>query len=530
LNKTLQINKIETILKNRFESSGGFLTLGDLPAPHCIKDLTKSAQRISEAIKNSEKIIIIGDYDVDGVVATTLLLNFFDALEYTVESFIPNRFEHGYGLSSKILSQLRDYDVIITVDNGINANDVALWCKEQKKTLIITDHHTPKETLPDAFCVVDPKREDCTFAYEDICGSAVAWYLIAGIKKEMQIDIELKSYLSLVAIATIADMMPLLHINRAIVIAGLKELQKNESAFVCVLKEFLQKDNFSSEDISYLIAPLLNSAGRMDDASLSVQFLRSRNIYEARVHHQKLMQKNMMRKEQEKVIFEESLSHIINPEDAILVAYKDNWHEGIIGIVAARLVKHFNKPAIVLCRGSETLLKGSGRSLPGCNLFKSVQCCEEILEKFGGHTFAIGISLHKERLAHFTEKLKKNYVKDAIDKFENNYICNLNFKYIDFTLTDIIRKFEPFGEANPYPIFFASGIEVSSATPMGKNEEHMRYILKQGEITFEAVEFRAKEVFKSGDMIDVIYKINVNIFRGVKKLQLIIENIILVYK
>ncbi|MEJ2498328.1 MAG: single-stranded-DNA-specific exonuclease RecJ [Sulfurovaceae bacterium] len=528
---SLEIYKeIEQKLKKRFESSGGFLTLSDLPAPHSLKDLTQSALRIKEAISNREKIIIVGDYDVDGVVATSLLLDFFDAIDYEVDWFIPNRFEHGYGLSTKILSSLQEHDVIITVDNGINANDVALWCKQNNKTLIITDHHTPKEALPEAFSIVDPKRDDCDFVYPDICGATVAWYLIAGIKKELSLEIELRSYLLLVAIATIADMMPLLHINRAIVTAGLKEFEKNERAFAHTLKEHFQKENFTSEDISFLIAPLLNSAGRMDDASLGVNFLRSPNIHEARACLQKLVQKNEMRKEEEKRIFQESLHHILNPDDAILVAYKDDWHEGVIGIVAARLAKHFDKPAIVLCKGGDTLLKGSGRSSLACNLFESVRYCERVLEKFGGHTFAIGVSLMEKNLPFFIEKLKEGYVKSAGDNLGDKYIYNLKFEHIDFTLTDIFKKYEPFGEANPYPRFFAESIEVLSASSMGKNAEHMRYILRQDQHTFEAIEFRAKEPIESGEKIDFIYKIDVNIFRGVTKLQLIIDNITFIYK
>lgn len=522
--------EIEQKLKKRFESSGGLLTLVNLPTPHSLKDLTKSALRIKEAIKNREKIIIVGDYDVDGVVATTLLLDFFDAIGYRVDWFIPNRFEHGYGLSTKILSSLQEHAVIITVDNGINANDVALWCKQNDKTLIITDHHTPKEVLPEAFCIIDPKREDCDFAYPDICGAAVAWYLIAGIKKEMSLEIELKPYMLLVAIATIADMMPLLHINRAIVTAGLKEFEKNERAFARTLKEHFQKEKFTSEDISFLIAPLLNSAGRMDDASLSVNFLRSTNVYEARVYLQKLIQKNEMRKEEEKSIFQESLTHILNPDDAIIVAHKDDWHEGVIGIVAARLAKHFDKPSIILCKSDDALLKGSGRSSLACNLFESVRSCESVLEKFGGHTFAVGVSLEEKNLPSFIEKLKEGYVKSDRDNLEDKYIYNLRFEHIDFTLTDIFKKYEPYGEANPYPLFLAEKIEVINASPIGKNQEHMKYILQQGKSSFGAIEFRAKEPLTSGQMIDIIYKINRNSFRGEVTLQIIIENIISIYK
>ncbi|MEJ2436902.1 MAG: DHHA1 domain-containing protein, partial [Sulfurovaceae bacterium] len=237
-------------------------------------------------------------------------------------------------------------------------------------------------------------------------------------------------------------------------------------------------ENFTSEDISFLIAPLLNSAGRMDDASLGVNFLRSPNIHEARACLQKLVQKNEMRKEEEKRIFQESLHHILNPDDAILVAYKDDWHEGVIGIVAARLAKHFDKPAIVLCKGGDTLLKGSGRSSLACNLFESVRYCERVLEKFGGHTFAIGVSLMEKNLPFFIEKLKEGYVKSAGDNLGDKYIYNLKFEHIDFTLTDIFKKYEPFGEANPYPRFFAESIEVLSVTKLQLIIDNITFIYK----------------------------------------------------
>ncbi|MBN2767852.1 MAG: single-stranded-DNA-specific exonuclease RecJ [Campylobacterales bacterium] len=524
------LQEIEQRLKSRFENSGGMLDLCDLPFPETLKDITKSASRIKEAIKKNEKIIIIGDYDVDGVVATTLLLDLFDVIEYQVDWFIPNRFKHGYGISTKILSYIEAHDLIITVDNGINANDVALWCKQRDKTLIITDHHTPKEILPEAFCIVNPKQESCNFVYQNICGAMVAWYLMAEIKKQMHLNLDLKAYLLLVAIASVADMMPLIHINRAVVKAGLKELQKSERAFVQSFKEQLQKEHFTSEDISFLIAPLLNSAGRMDDASLSVQFLRSKNIYDARALHQTLNEKNLERKNKESVIFSEALKFIINSDDKIIVAYKSDWHEGILGIVAARLVKHFEKPAIVLCKDKEGLLKGSGRSSKACDLFQSMQRCEELVEKFGGHTLAIGVSLQERYLEDFIQRLNEGYKINGEYLPENDYLCGLDFEHINLTLFDIFKKYEPYGEANPYPLFLAEKIEVINALPIGKNQEHMKYILRQGKSNFEAIEFRAKEPLVSGQMIDIIYKINRNSFRGEVTLQIIIENIILIYK
>ena len=235
------------ILSNRFNKDG-FLTLKDLPHPHELKDMQRATNRIVQAIKNREKIILIGDYDVDGVVSATIMKLFFDEIDVDLEWIIPNRFKDGYGLSPTLIPQIEGFDLVITVDNGISAVDAANICHEMGIDLIITDHHLLPSKLPQAYAIVDQKQKDCSFPYEDICGAQIAWYLIASLKNALDVAIDIKSYLDLVSIAIIADMMPLMHINRTMVLTGMKLLNQSYRPAIKAFKEYLDKEHFVSDD------------------------------------------------------------------------------------------------------------------------------------------------------------------------------------------------------------------------------------------------------------------------------------------
>ncbi|MDD3775619.1 MAG: single-stranded-DNA-specific exonuclease RecJ [Sulfurovaceae bacterium] len=517
----LTLVEIENYLKKRFEESGGLLNLSDLPHPSTFKDMDKACKRIVAAINNREKIIIVGDYDVDGVISTTILSDFFESIKADVKWFIPNRFEHGYGLSTKILSYIQEFDLIITVDNGITATDVASWCLENNKTLIITDHHTPPKNLPNAFAIINPKQDDCTFIYPDICGAMVAWYLIAGLKEHLKLKINLKSYLALVAIATIADVMPLLHINRAIVIAGLKELNNSQKPFVAALKNHLRSSKFKSDDISFWIAPILNSAGRMSDASQAVYFLKSIDMSDAYEKLAYLADTNEKRKIIEEKISNQAKNQILNPDGSILIIRGDDWHEGVLGIVATRMVRFFKKPAIVLSKSKEGLLKGSGRSIKGFDLFASIDPHRDIIEKFGGHPMAIGISLKEDKLQEFIDKLP-NYYEICTDD-SDKALGEIELELINDKLFALLDNFEPYGEANPHLVFASSNINIKSAISMGKNSEHRRYQIYQNGKTIEAIHFNPINPLEINEYDKVSYIIRKSIFKNVEILQLLIK-------
>ncbi|NOZ89914.1 MAG: single-stranded-DNA-specific exonuclease RecJ, partial [Epsilonproteobacteria bacterium] len=361
-------NQINQKLQSRF-AKDGFLSLANLPHPSKLKDMNKATKRIVDAIQKQEKIVLIGDYDVDGVVSTTIMKLFFDEIGVELGWIIPNRFRDGYGLSANIIPKIKDYDLAITVDNGISAIEASKLCKEHNIDLIITDHHIVPKELPLAYAIVNQKQSDCSFPYEEICGAQIAWYLIASLNRALNSKIDIKSYLVLVSIAIIADIMPLKHINRAMVNAGLKLLSKSRLPAIRAFLDRLDKEVLNSEDIAFQIAPVLNSAGRMDDAKWAVEFLTSSNIYDAKIRLERLVEFNENRKAVEAQITEEALN-LVNPDDKVIVVNGENWHEGVVGIVASRVGRVHKKPTIVLTKSEQGDLKGSGRSFHVCNLFK----------------------------------------------------------------------------------------------------------------------------------------------------------------
>lgn len=506
----------------------GFLSLRHLPQPSSFKDMDKATERIVSAIQNKEKITIIGDYDVDGVTSTTLMKLFFDEIDYPITWIIPNRFRDGYGLSANIIPRILGTDLAVTVDNGISAVYAAQLCKEEGIDLIITDHHLLPPEVPDAYAIIDQKQESCTFPYADVCGAQIVWYLIASLKNALNIKIDMISYMELVSIAIIADMMPLQHINRAMVLAGIQALNKSKRPAIKAFLEHSQKEKLNAEDIGFFLAPLLNSAGRMEDASFAVDFLASKNIYDARVRLERLIEFNALRKATEHDITQQAMSQVDHREEVLIVA-GEAWHEGVVGIVAARVARAYEKPCIVLTHSEEGLLKGSGRSFGECDLFSVVDGARMHLEKFGGHQAAIGLSLKKERLETFKMEVQNNFAEGGYLKEERDpeIIGDLHFSVISFELTSLIKKYEPYGLGNTTPKFISTNVEILEVDTMGKEGEHLRFSFVQDGIVMQGVKFKTREVFETGSKADVVYTVNENHFRGRVSLQLMVDRITL---
>jgi len=517
-------HSLQKLLHSRFDADG-FLSLKDLPHPTLLKDLQKATNRIKEAIEKKEKIILIGDYDVDGVVSTTIMKLFFDEIGVELDSVIPNRFRDGYGLSPSLIPRIKGYDLVITVDNGISAVEASKMCEEMGIDLIITDHHLLPPILPTAYAIVDQKQEGCSFPYAEICGAQIAWYLISLLKNELAVCVDTKAYIELVAIAIIADMMPLLHINRAMVLSGIALLNRSNRPAIQAFKEHLNRDAFVGDDIGFQIAPTLNSAGRMEDASFAVDFLMSRTIYEARIELEKLVTFNKTRKDIEQQITKEALQQIYEGE--VLVLYGEEWHEGVLGIVAARVAEHCSKPTIILTKNPLGELKGSGRSFGNCNLFAITNKCRSLLLKFGGHHAAIGVSLLENNLEEFKEALERGYREGSYSKLEYNpqIVGELSFEDITFELTALMKKYEPFGQSNQRPKFISTNVTLLQVDTMGKNSEHLRFAFLQGSMTFIGVKFKSENFWKSGERVTIAYTINENFFRGETTLQLLIDTI-----
>jgi len=490
----------------------------EIPHFEELKNIKIATDRIIKAINNNEKIVVVGDYDVDGVTASTIMNQFFKKINYPIEIIIPDRFNDGYGLTAKLMDRI-DCDVLITVDNGISSYDAGEICEKRGIDLIITDHHTPTYPLPKAFCIIDPKQKDETFPFIEICGAEVAWYLCASINKSLNTKIDMREFLDILVLAIIADVMPLNHINRILVKMGLARLAKSQKPFAIILREALNKNYFNSEDVAFSIAPRLNSAGRMAHANLAFNFLNSETLQEARRFFDKLNETNEYRKEIEKEITQLCINS--NDNENFIVAVGD-FHEGVVGIVASRLVHHYKLPAIVFSDKGE-ILKGSGRSLGDVNLYELIDKCSEYTIGFGGHKLACGLSIDKKDLDKFTQKINNETKKLPKEYFylDEFILGELPLSECDFELLEILESFEPYGEGNPRPKFKAF-VKIENIRNLKDN--HYKLIVSQNGIYKDAIIFRYDGEFN--DECEIIFTLNKNEFNGNVNIQLMIDKIV----
>ena len=521
MNKLLSKSEVFNLLYNRH--GGKFVTLKELPYPSTFKDMNRAIKRVVEAINCNEKIVLIGDYDVDGVSATTIIRELFSVIGYEIEWIIPNRFNDGYGISKKIIDRV-EANLIITVDNGIAALEAAQICKNRGIDLIITDHHTIPPQIPKAYAIVNQKQSDCKFEYKEICGAQIAWYFSAALAKELNVKLDTKELLCIVALAIVADIMPLNGINRAMLIAGIEHLKRSNRAFVKALRaKGIIKESLSSETIAFYIAPLLNSAGRLKDASLASEFLFTKSEDEAKIILDELLELNKERKALERDITKEALKQV-NTNSNIAIVWGEGWSEGVVGIVASKVAEHFKMPSIVLsCK--DGICKGSGRSFGDCDLYKLVSSAREYYLKFGGHKAAIGISFEKEKMPIIKNILNIEASKCPKEFTDSSILGYLSFSEIDFELLEILDKFEPYGEANAKPKFRAN-VEILESVDVGESKDHRRYKFKDvSNRIFSAIEFRSKKTHTRGDMAELTFSIGKNEYNGKIYINLYVEEI-----
>ena len=515
---------IRDILSSRFKDDT-CTKLEELPKPNIFKDIDKASARIVRAIKNGENIAIVGDYDVDGVVSSVILSTFFDDIGMEYDLVIPNRFSDGYGLSLEIVQRL-DADVIITVDNGISAFEPALYCKEKGIDLIITDHHSIPSKVPDAYAIVNPKQEDCSFPNCEICGAQVAWYLVASIKEKLAIKYNLSSFLDLLCIAIMADMMELKGMNRVMVKKGIRALGCSKRPAFEAVKTFFNKKSLQGDEISFLIAPLINSSGRMEDAKFSYHFLKSKSLNDAMDKLEYIVGLNNDRKEEERLLFEDSLKYVEEDEN-IIIAWGKDWHEGIVGIVASRLSKRFKKPAIVFSISGDRA-KGSARGVGEVDILSLIEQQKDILLGFGGHKGAAGASLMSENLEEFRERMYK--AAKTLDpsklKASPDVLGVIDPSAIDFELLEILEEFEPYGQKNPKPSFILRDMYVKVDRKIGKDQNHLKLILEDGNTTLESIFFNYDKEARRGDKISLLFTVSKNDYRGLVTPQLLIREII----
>ncbi len=501
--------------------------LSQISSPALLHDGEKSAKRIADAIKNNQKIVLVGDYDVDGVTSTAIMVDFFRQIPYPLEAVIPNRFSDGYGVSPSILDRV-EADLIITVDNGISAVEASKICTARGIDLIITDHHTPSEILPDAYSIIDPKLECCEYPFKEICGAQVAWLLLALVKKELGLNIDMKQFLDILCIAIIADIMPLIDINRTLVKEGLKLLMISQRPASIIIRDFLNKPRISSEDIAFQIAPRINSAGRLEDASIALNFFTAQDTHTAYQQFEYLNSLNEQRKETEAQTTAQAMKEADENADVVVVSGED-WHEGVVGIVASRLVDKFEKPAIVLSV-EDGVAKGSARSIGDVSIYDLIKANEKYLTKFGGHKMAAGLGLSSDDIDAFRDAINQSASKvdkkDFIPK--NDVLGVMQTSEIDFELLDLLEQFEPYGEANIKPTFLIKDAEVVAIKLMGKDKSHSRIEIKQNSNereTLELVAFRTVYEMPEDKKITCSYSVSKNEFNGRVSVQLLVDKI-----
>ncbi|MDD3817831.1 MAG: single-stranded-DNA-specific exonuclease RecJ [Thiovulaceae bacterium] len=524
----LDKNSLFTLLKERF--LGEEKKLSHIPNPALLIDAEKAAKKIAHAIQNNKRITLVGDYDVDGVSSTAIMVDFFRQIPYPLEAIIPNRFSDGYGVSPTILERV-DTDLIITVDNGITAREAARICQERGIELIITDHHTPSDELPLAHAIVDPKLPTCQYPFKEICGAQVAWLLLALVKKELRLSIDMKQFLDILCIAIIADIMPLIDINRTLVKEGLNLIMRSNRPASIIIRDFLNKSSITSEDIAFNIAPRINSAGRLEDASIALNFFTATSTHEAYTQFEKLSALNEQRKETEALTTQEAIAQVeaLDTLPDVLVVAGEGWHEGVVGIVASRLVDKYSRPAIVLSIEG-THAKGSARSLGEVSIYDLLHANEHFLEKFGGHKMAAGLSILTEAIEDFTKAINQSAA--ALDRSDflpkEKVLGIIESDAIDFELLQLLEHFEPYGEANPRPSFLMKDAEIISITPMGKERSHCRISVRQfphERKTLELVLFRQVLEMPDDRKLTCSYTVSKNEFNSKVSLQLLINKI-----
>lgn len=520
--------------------------------PFLIKDMDEAADRLILAIRNNEKICIYGDYDVDGITSTSLLSLYLESKGICCTHYIPNRNSEGYGMNIPAIESIakNGTSLIVTVDTGVTAVEEIDFGKSLGLDFVVTDHHECKEEIPSCI-VVNPCRHDCTYPYKALAGVGVVFKLICAVEmalenKKDEVPADLLSrlfteYAQIVALGTVADVMPATDENRLIISIGLSMMQKSPEPWCRSILDFYgfygkkgQDKQISSSTIGYIIAPRINAAGRIGDVELAVNLFLTKSKAESDAYASELCELNRKRQIMENEIVEEAVAMIDSSEsdDPFIILSSDNWHQGIIGIVASRLSERYSKPCILITFSNEDTLsgKGSGRSVPGISLYDALEYSSEHLVKFGGHELAAGLTVSRENLDGFKKKINEYARNNTFDKDECVPVevdCEPSPAEINSTVAKELRLLEPFGYGNPSPLFMISNARISDITPLG-NDKHCRFTLTKNGYSFQAVFFgmpASKLGFCNMDTVDVLYSMEINCYAGKENLQLIVKDI-----
>lgn len=509
-----------------------FLYDTDLLDPFTLPNMEEAVERISYAIENNEKITVFGDYDADGVTSTALLYLYLSSRGASVDYYIPDREGEGYGMNTDAIRTIKERGtkLIITVDNGISACEEIEYAKSLGMDVVVTDHHRVGEALPHATAVVDPHMESSLCDFSDWAGVGVAFKLICALDGSEGYEL-LEEYGDIVAVGTVADIVSLKGENRIIVRSGLAFMNAalNDGTLRVGLKALLEASGFQgkldSSALAYRIAPRINAAGRMGSAERALKLLLSEDIAEARALAEEISAANAQRQATEAQISEAAVALIENhPEikyKRVIVVDGENWHQGVIGIVASRLVEKYGKPCIVISKNGDTA-KGSGRSIEGFSLYDALSYCSDILVQFGGHTLAAGMSVQRDNIDLFREKINEyaDNIPQAVPVL--NIDCKLNPKTLSFDVLDSMRILEPFGAENPEPLFGLYNMTITSVQPVSGGK-HIRLCVSRKESSLAVMLFGvtpAQFPFRMGDTVDLAVKLSENEYHGKSQLSM----------
>ncbi len=514
--------------------------LKNLHNPYLMKDMEKAVSRILKAIETKEKILVYGDYDVDGTTSVALMSSFLKTIHPNhIEIYIPDRYKEGYGVSTQGIdfAHENNFSLIIALDCGIKSVDKVNYAKELGIDFIICDHHLPGTEIPEAIAVLDPKQEDCPYPYKELCGCGVGFKLIQAIAEKKQIPFEyIIPYLDLVAIAIGADIVPITGENRILAYFGLNVIASTNRPGLLALKEQFSMDKLSITDVVFKIAPRINAAGRIKHGTYAVKLLTELNKQQAIDFLAQINSFNDERKSLDQKITSEALQQIVSNQEenkASTVVYQPNWHKGVIGIVASRLIENYYRPTIVFtCKDNETLV-ASARSIKNFDLYAALEACSEHLEQFGGHMYAAGMTLKKENYEIFKQKFEEYVVKNITEDQKTPEIeidDIVSFDFFNEKRLNILERFEPHGPGNMHPVFLIKNISTHfTVKQIGRENKHLKFIFSnnQPQYKLEGVAFSLGHFYPSilENTFHIAFSLSKNEWNGNITHQLMIKDI-----
>ena len=510
-------------------------TRNDFYNPFLITDMDIAVNRIIKAIENKENITIYGDYDVDGITSITVLKSFLNDIGVETNTYIPNRLIEGYGLNKEAINKIskKGCNLMITVDCGISAIEEIEYANSLGIETIITDHHEAGNEIPKAIAVIDNKRKDSKYPFRELAGVGVVFKLIQaiGITLKLKEESYLK-YLDIVCIGTISDIVPLVDENRVIAKLGLLLVAQTKNIGLRSIINSSGYNKIDSNTISFGVAPRINACGRMGKAEEALELFLSKDKNEVNELTNKLNEHNRKRQETEKTIFENAVEKIkeehLDENKAIIVG-GENWHHGVIGIVSSKITEMYFKPSILFSFEEDGIGKGSGRSIPGFDLHEALMKCSDTIEKFGGHSMAVGITVKKDNLEKFKKEFEQIATQSKIDEIIQiiNIDAKVDLSDIDKEMVESLKQLEPFGEANKMPVFAFKNLKIDSIRALSEGK-HLKLTLKDNNYIINAIGFNigylANE-YRIGDKIDVAGVLEINTFNGVDNLQINIKDI-----